>query len=106
LSIGYTWFTPDTWGSFINPECKYLLLKNAFEKLNVNRIDFMTDSRNIRARAALKKLGAVEEGLLRYHTILEDGFVRDTAVFSIIKSDWPLVKSQLEQRLAKFNQVE
>ena len=106
LSIGYTWYTPDTWGSFINPESKYLMLKHAFETLNVNRIDFMTDSRNSRSRAALKKLGAIEEGLLRYHTILEDGFVRDTAVFSIIKADWPLVKTQLEHRLARFNFVE
>lgn len=106
LTIGYTWFIPDTWGSFINPECKFLLLQHAFEALKVNRIEFFTDARNERSRAALQKLGATEEGLLRQHTILEDGFVRDTAVFSIIKADWTLLKSQLEHRLAKFTHVE
>ncbi len=106
VSIGYTWFTPDTWGSFINPECKYLLLKNAFESLNINRIEFMTDSRNERARAALSKLGATKEGLLRYHTILEDGYVRDTAVFSIIQADWAALKTELETRLARFSHTE
>jgi len=85
LSIGYTWYVPEAWGGSVNPECKFLLLKFAFENLQVNRVEFAIDSRNTRSRAAVKKIGATEEGVLRHHLILEDGFIRDTVVFSIIK---------------------
>jgi RimJ/RimL family protein N-acetyltransferase len=88
LAIGYTWFIPEVWGTGINTECKFLLLKFAFETLQMNRIEFFIDARNERSRAAVKKIGAKEEGILRQHIILEDGYVRDTVVYSIIKSDW------------------
>lgn len=102
LTIGYTWYIPETWGTYVNPECKLLLLKFAFEDAKANRVEFVTDSRNSRSRAAIKKLGAVEEGVLRHHMILEDGFIRDTVIFSITKLDWPQVKSTLQSRLDKL----
>ncbi|EKD70431.1 MAG: hypothetical protein ACD_46C00535G0004 [uncultured bacterium] len=102
LTIGYTWYIPEVWGSYVNPTCKFLLLKCAFEKLQMNRVEFVTDSRNARSRAAIKKLGATEEGVLRQHMVLEDGFVRDTVVFSIVKSDWLHIKSILHARLKIF----
>lgn len=103
LTIGYTWYIPEVWGSCVNPECKYLLLKYAFEELQANRVEFVTDSRNSRSRAAIKKIGATEEGILRHHMILEDGFIRDTVIFSITKPEWPTIKLNLEIRLKNLN---
>lgn len=103
LTIGYTWYIPEVWGSCVNPECKYLLLKYAFEELQVNRVEFVTDSRNSHSRAAIKKLGATEEGILRHHMILEDGFIRDTVIFSITKPEWSTIKFNLKTRLKKFS---
>lgn len=102
LTIGYTWYMLDAWGSVVNPECKYLLLSHAFEVLQMNRVEFVTDVRNLRSRAAIKKLGAIEEGILRRHMILEDGFIRDTVVYSIINPDWAEVKAQLLNRIDVF----
>jgi len=99
LTIGYTWYIPEVWGSYVNPECKFLLLKYAFEVSHVNRVEFVTDSRNVRSRAAIKKLGAIEEGVLRHHMMLEEGVIRDTIVFSIIRPDWPQIKLSLQDRL-------
>lgn len=103
LTIGYTWYIPEAWGTYVNPECKLLLLQFAFEDAKANRVEFVTDSRNSRSRAAIKKLGATEEGVLRHHMILEDSFIRDTVIFSIIKPDWPQVKSTLQSRLEKLS---
>lgn len=100
LKIGHTWYTQQSRGTAINPESKFLLLQHAFEKLVINRVEFMTDSRNTVARAAIKKLGAMEEGIMRQHMIFEkDGYVRDTVLFSIIKSDWPEIKEKLLTRI-------
>lgn len=99
LAIGYTWFIPEVWGTHVNPESKLLLLSLAFENYLMNRVEFMTDVRNLRSQAAIKKLGATQEGLLRQHMVLKDGFVRDTVIFSIIKSDWEEIKNQLIKRL-------
>lgn len=103
FTIGYTWYTRDVWGTFVNPACKLLLLQHAFETLNFNRVEFVTDARNTRSQAAIKKLGAMDEGTLRQHMVLESGLIRDTVVYSIIKSDWPQVKSTLQQRLLQFS---
>ncbi|RDI42535.1 GNAT family N-acetyltransferase [Aquicella lusitana] len=102
LSIGYTWYVQEVWGSAVNPECKLLLLDHAFETLGANRVAFYTDLRNARSCSAIKKLGAVEEGVLRKHMVLEDGHVRDTVVFSIISSEWSGIKTKLIERLATF----
>jgi len=101
ISIGYTWYSPETWGTSINPESKYLMLQYAFEQLNANRVQLKTDSRNKHSQAAIKKMGAKEEGTLRQDMILPNGIIRDTVLFSIIKSEWPEVKAKLELRLSK-----
>lgn len=100
LRIGYTWYIQEVWGTTVNPACKYRLLQNAFENLEMNRIEFTVDARNVRSIAAVKKLGATQEGILRQHRILQDGFVRDTVMLSIIRSEWPAIKSELEHRLS------
>jgi hypothetical protein len=75
------------------------MLSHAFESLNVNRVELTVDSRNVASLAAVKKLGAVQEGILRQHKILESGYVRDTVLFSIIRPEWPAVKIGLQIRL-------
>lgn len=100
LAIGHTWYIKEVRGTPVNPETKLLLLTYAFEALNINRVEFFADARNLHSRAALKKLGAVEEGTLRQHLILsKDGYIRDSVVFSILKTDWDDVKEKLLLRL-------
>jgi N-acetyltransferase len=100
VEIGWTWYIPEVWGSEVNPEAKYLLLRHAFEDWGAIRVFFKTDARNQRSQAAIKKLGAQLEGVLRSHRIMPDGYRRDSVYFSIVESEWPSVKSRLEQRLA------
>lgn len=96
LEIGWTWYDPSFWRTRVNTECKYMLLKHAFENLEVLRVQFCADSRNRRSHKAILRLGAVHEGVLRKHRILSDGFVRDTCVYSILDSEWDTVKEKLE----------
>ena len=100
LEIGSTWYEPAAWGGPVNPECKLLLMRHAFEGLKYHRVEYKTDVRNERSRAAILKLGATQEGIFRKHMIMADGHVRDSVYFSIIDSDWPAVKAGLEKRLA------
>ena len=100
LEIGSTWYEPSVWGGPVNPECKLLLMRHAFEVLKFHRIEYKTDLRNARSRAAILKLGATQEGIFRKHMIMADGHVRDSVYFSIIDTDWPQVKAGLEKRLA------
>ena len=99
LEIGSTWYEPSVWAGTVNPECKLLLMRHAFETLQFNRVEYKTDRRNARSRAAILKLGAQQEGILRKHMIMADGHVRDSVFFSIVDSDWPAVKAGLEKRL-------
>lgn len=99
LAIGYTWYASMYWGTKINAEAKLLLLTYVFENLNFNRVEFNTDLRNERAQAAIKKLGATQEGILRQHLILDNGFMRDTVIFSMLKTEWPDIKKKLIKRL-------
>jgi len=101
VEVGSTWYRKDAQGGFVNPEAKYLLLKNAFDK-GWNRVEFKTDSKNAQSRAALTKLGAKEEGILRGHMWVPQGYFRDSVYFSVIASEWPDVKAKLEKRLAAF----
>jgi RimJ/RimL family protein N-acetyltransferase len=102
VEIGWTWYAPDTWATLVNPEAKYLLLRHAFETWGAIRVAFKTDGRNVRSQAAIRKLGAQAEGIHRSHRIRPDGTVRDTVWFSIIDSEWPRVKVNLENRLAAY----
>ncbi len=101
LEIGGTWYEPSVWAGPVNPECKLLLMTHVFEVLKFVRVEFKTDARNARSRAAILKLGATQEGILRKQMIMADGYVRDSVLFSIIDSEWPAVKAGLEARLAK-----
>lgn len=99
LEIGGTWYGLDYQGTAVNPECKYLLLKHAFETLGCIRVQLKTDMRNLRSQRAIEKLGAVKEGILRNHMIMLDGYVRDSVFYSILDREWYQVKAKLERRL-------
>lgn len=101
LEIGSTWLAPAVWRTAVNTECKYLLLRHAFESLGCNRVQLKTDQRNERSQAAIARLGAVREGVLRSQMVMPDGWVRDTVMFSVIASEWPAVKARLEARMAR-----
>ncbi|MFJ5623234.1 GNAT family N-acetyltransferase [Peribacillus loiseleuriae] len=95
LEIGSTWYHPSKWRTAVNTECKYLLLQHAFETWKLGRIEFRTDERNARSRAAILRLGAVEEGKLRREKRVADGTMRNTMVYSILNDEWPSVKQRL-----------
>ena len=97
--VGFTWFAPAVHGSGVNLESKYLMLRYMFDTLTFLRVQFHTDARNVRSQKAILKLGAVYEGTLRAERVMKDGFIRDSLLFSIIYSDWPEVKGNLEARL-------
>lgn len=101
LEIGHTWLGRRAWRSRVNTECKFLLLRHAFEQLHVMRVQFKTDQRNARSRAAIERLGARFEGILRNHMLVRGGIVRDSAYYSILDTEWPEVKARLEERLAR-----
>jgi RimJ/RimL family protein N-acetyltransferase len=101
LEIGWTWVAPAWQRTAVNTECKYLLLRHAFEDLGVDRVEFKTDVLNRASRAALRRIGATEEGVLRHHLITETGRVRDTIYFSILAGKWPRVKAELERKLER-----
>ena len=102
VEIGTTFLHPDVRGGFVNPEAKMLMLSHAFAAGAV-RVQFRVDSRNQRSQAAITKLGAVREGVLRRDLLTWTGYFRDTVVFSILDDEWPVVKLQLERRLAKYS---
>lgn len=99
LEIGSTWLAADVRRTGINTECKYLLLRHAFETLGTNRVQLKTDARNVRSQTAIARIGAKHEGVLRAHIVMADGYLRDTVMFSIIAPEWPAVKARLEQMM-------
>lgn len=100
LEIGMTWYKPSAQGTTVNPAAKLLLLEHAFETLECERVQLKTDGRNLRSQAAISKLGAVREGVLRKYGRQPSGYVRDAVMFSIIRSEWPAVKAGLLERVA------
>jgi RimJ/RimL family protein N-acetyltransferase len=101
VEIGRTWLGRPYWRTAINTECKYLLLRHGFEVLGMNRVQLKTDARNLRSQAAIARLGAVREGVLRAHVIMPDGHLRDTVMYSITAPEWPAVKAGLEERMKR-----
>lgn len=101
LEIGGTWYGTEYQRTAVNTECKYLLLRHAFEVLGCIRVQIKTDARNERSQKAIERIGAVREGVLRNHMILAGGFYRDSVYYSIIESEWPDVKTRLEQMMAR-----
>jgi RimJ/RimL family protein N-acetyltransferase len=100
VEIGWTWLNPRAWRTGANVEAKLLMLEHAFETLGCVRVEFKTDARNERSRAALAAIPARFEGVLRNHMIVPDVGQRDSAYFSVIDSEWPAVRANLRRRLA------
>jgi RimJ/RimL family protein N-acetyltransferase len=101
VEIGWTWVAREWQRTVVNTEAKYLMLRHAFETMHCIRVEFKTDSLNEASRNALKRIGAKEEGVFRNHMITSGGRIRHSVYFSIIDSEWPDVKLQLERRLAR-----
>ena len=95
LEIGWTWYHPALQRSGINKATKILLLSFGFDQLNLNRIELKTSLLNLKSQGAMLKIGAVKEGVLRRHSINEDGLVRDTVYFSFIATEWSQVKKNI-----------
>jgi N-acetyltransferase len=100
LEIGNTWLSPSTWRTGANREAKYLLLRHAFEGAGCLRVEFKTDARNERARAALAAIPAEFEGIHRRHMVVRGGERRDSAWYAVTVDDWPEVRAALEAHLA------
>lgn len=99
IHLGGTLYGARWWGTQVNPEAKLLLLAHCFQDCGFGRVKIQTDALNTRSQAAIAKLGATREGVLRRHMKREDGSFRDTVVFSVLKSEWPGVKARLRSRL-------
>jgi RimJ/RimL family protein N-acetyltransferase len=97
LEIGWTWLGVPWQRTVRNTQCKYLLLRHAFEVWGAVRVQLKADTRNRRSCEAIERIGAVYEGTLRKHRILPDGYVRDSAVYSVVRDEWPAVKQRLEE---------
>ncbi|TCC22123.1 GNAT family N-acetyltransferase [Kribbella speibonae] len=101
IHLGGTGYAPFVWGTAVNPACKLLLLEHAFEVCGFGRVKIQTGSKNTHSQAAIAKLGATQEGVLRRHMRLADGSFRDTVVFSILADEWPDVRKRLEDRISR-----
>ena len=101
VELGYTWIAPAFQGAGVNPEAKLLQLRYAFETLGLRRVALKTHHLNLQSQAAMRKLGAVEEGTFRNHYVMPDGSQRHSVWFSITREDWPQVRSRLEQRVGQ-----
>lgn len=97
--LGYTWYSSSVRRSPVNTECKLLLLLHVFEKHSAIAVEFRTHFFNQSSRKAIERLGAKQDGIIRNHQILKDGSIRDTVVYSIINSEWPAVKNNLQSKL-------
>ncbi|TXH04115.1 MAG: N-acetyltransferase [Nevskiaceae bacterium] len=103
--IGWTWYAPEAQRTPVNTECKLLLLRHGFEVLALNRVEFKTDSLNQASRAALARIGAVQEGIFRNHMVVQGGRLRHSVYFSIVREAWPQTRAQLERLLARPHAV-
>ena len=101
VELGYTWYAKSHQRTGVNTECKYLLLRHAFETLNCIAVEFRTHWHNIASRSAIANLGAKEDGVMRNHQIDSNGAYRDTVVFSILHNEWTSVKRSLEYKISR-----
>lgn len=99
IEIGHTTYTPSVWGTRVNPACKFLLMTWAFEECAMNRVQLKTDIRNLRSQAAIERMGATREGVLRMYQRRQDDSIRDTVMYSVLAHEWPGVKEHLLHRL-------
>lgn len=99
IEVGWTWYRRSAWGGVVNPASKHALFSDAFGRLGLNRVQLKVDARNERSQAAVLRLGAVKEGVLRRHVVMPDGRLRDSVIFSVIREEWPQVEARLAERL-------
>ncbi|MGH2507821.1 MAG: GNAT family N-acetyltransferase, partial [Ktedonobacteraceae bacterium] len=99
IEIGKTWLSPTVWGTHLNTECKYLLMRHCFETLHTIRVQLKTDVRNIRSQRAIERIGGVRDGVLRNHWIQPDGYKRSSVYYSILLEEWPERKKMLENMI-------
>lgn len=95
VQIGWSWLAPEAQGTGINKQCKFLLLQFCFDKCDIERVEFTVDPRNSASIKALQKIGAQLEGELRSHILMQDGSRRNSQIYSILKEDWPQLKSSV-----------
>lgn len=100
VEIGFTFIAQSWQRTHINTEAKFLMLRHAFEVWQCNRVELLTDFRNQKSRAAIARLGAIQEGILRSHMVMRDGYVRDSVLFSITASEWVTLKTDLSAKLS------
>ena len=100
VEIGFTFLSASAQRTHVNTEAKYLMLQHAFETWGCNRVELLTDERNQRSRQAIHRIGAKEEGLLRAHMVMRDGFVRNSVIYSITAAEWPEVKTRLRRKIS------
>jgi N-acetyltransferase len=101
LEIGYTWYAASRQRSHVNSACKLLLMTHAFDTLGCQVVGFRTDNFNFRSQRAIEALGAKKDGVLRHHLRRRDGSVRDSVMYSVLLSEWPAVRRNLEWRLGR-----
>jgi len=99
VEIGWTWYARPSWRTAVNTECKYLLLRHAFETLGCIRVQLRTDLRNERSQRAIERIGGVQEGTLRHLQILDDGHRRSVVFYALLAEEWPTRKAWFEERL-------
>jgi N-acetyltransferase len=102
VEIGTTWIARSWQRTFVNTHAKFLMLRHAFETLGCNAVELRTHFMNDQSRAAIERLGAKLDGILRRHMIMPDGHIRDTVVYSIVSEEWPGVKENLQRRMAEL----
>ncbi|MBP1206590.1 RimJ/RimL family protein N-acetyltransferase [Duganella sp. 1411] len=105
IEIGYTWYAKSRQRSHVNTTCKLLLMTHAFEKLGAALVGLRTDNFNHASQAAIERLGARKDGVLRHHGLRRDGTVRDTVMYSITAGEWPEIKAQLRYRLERHGKA-
>jgi RimJ/RimL family protein N-acetyltransferase len=101
VEIGYTWYAKRVQRSHVNTSCKLLLLSHAFDTLGCGVVGLRTDCENFASQAAIERLGAKKDGVIRHHALRRDGTVRDTVMYSILRSEWPAIKRALHERLER-----
>lgn len=99
VEIGFTFLAASSQRTHVNTEAKYLMLRHAFETWACNRVELLTDERNAKSRQAIQRLGAQEEGLLRSHMVMRDGFIRNSVMYSVVAAQWPEVGAALSARI-------
>ncbi len=101
VEIGYTWYARRVQRTHVNTSCKLLLMSHAFDTLGCGVVGWRTDCENFASQAAIERLGARKDGVLRHHHMRRDGTVRDTVMYSVLRAEWPAIKSMLHERLAR-----